>query len=67
LVIISVPREQLPTQDLPSCDYFSEQQENVGPDTCMVVGEISKIVPTLFAFDILLKPNYLSETTNHQM
>jgi len=33
----------------------------------MIVGEISKIVPSLLAFDILFKPNYLSETTNHQM
>jgi len=32
LAISSVPRERLPAQDLPSCDYFSESQENDGPD-----------------------------------
>jgi hypothetical protein len=39
MVITTVPPEFPFWQDLVRFDFFSESQENVGPDICKVVGD----------------------------
>ena len=36
--------QQLSAQDLARCDYFSESQENAGPDIYKVVGAIAGLI-----------------------
>jgi hypothetical protein len=49
LVIIHLPRERLPAQDIVSCDYFSESQEFFRVDICRLL-EICSVLETLISF-----------------
>jgi hypothetical protein len=56
MVITTVPPEFPFWQDLVRFDFFSESQENVGPDICKVVGDSTGFCPS----NIFQIPIYVS-------